>query len=146
MAMRPKTRGLVYLRRSSGRQETSLETQLEWALAAAARESVVLEASQDDLRLMKAQRLTAYKDIRLDDSVTGADLDRPGFRALNGDAVADRTYSHIFIHKRDRYGRPEDAIDMVGREKKLLLAGITIIFSDSTAEPMDRGRQYPERE
>jgi hypothetical protein len=95
---------------------------------------------------MKAQRLTSYKDIRLDDSVTGADLDRPGFRSLNQDALGNRAYSHIFIHKRDRYGRPEDAIDMVSREKKLLLAGITIVFSDGIAEPMERGRQYPERE
>jgi hypothetical protein len=146
MLIRPKSRGLIYLRRSSGRQETSLETQLAWALSAATRERVVLDASLDDLSFMKAKRLTTYKDIRLDDSVTGADLDRPGFCAFNADALANRAYSHLFIHKRDRYGRLEDAFDMVGREKKLLLAGITIVFSDSNAEPMERGRQYPERE
>jgi DNA invertase Pin-like site-specific DNA recombinase len=146
MPVRLKNRGLVYLRRSSGRQETSLETQLEWAIAAAHRAGVLLEASQDDLQLMKIQRLTSYKDIRLDDSITGADLDRPGFRTLNQDALGNRSYSHLFIHKRDRYGRPEDAVDMVSREKKLLLAGITIVYTDSTAEPMERGRQYPERE
>jgi hypothetical protein len=146
MPTRPKNRGLAYLRRSSGRQETSLETQLEWAIAEAARQGVALDATMEDLKLMKAQRLTAYKDIRLDDSITGAALDRPGFLALNRDALGNRAYSHIFIHKRDRYGRPEDAIDMVGREKKLLLAGITMVFSDGTAEPMERGRQYPERE
>jgi hypothetical protein len=134
------------LRRSSGRQETSLETQLDWAIGAAARDKVALDASQDDLKYMKANRLSSYKDIRLDDSITGADLHRPGFLALNQDALRQHTYSHIYIHKRDRYGRPEDAIDMVAREKKLLLAGITIVFSDSASEPMERGRQYPERE
>jgi len=146
MFIRPRNRGLAYLRRSSGRQETSLETQLDWALAAAAREQVALDASPDDLKWMKAKRLSSYKDIRLDDSITGADLDRPGFCAFNHDALGNRAYSHLFIHKRDRYGRPEDAIDMVAREKKLLLAGITLVFSDSTVEPMERGRQYPERE
>jgi hypothetical protein len=78
-----------------------LETQLIWALTAAAREKVAVDASADDLKHM---------------------------------------------HKRDRYGRPEDAVDMVSREKKLLLAGITIVFSDSIAEPMERGRHYLERE
>src|SRR5207247_6456447 len=66
--------------------------------------------------------------------------------ALNKDAVANSAYSHILVHKRDRYARPEDAVDMVAREKKLLLAGITIVFTDSIVEPMERGRQYPERE
>ncbi len=146
MPQREKRRALVYLRRSSGRQETSLETQLDCALATAARQKVVLDASQADLQFMKANRLASYKDIRLDDSITGADLNRPGFLALNSDVLADTSISHVFIHKRDRYGRPEDAIDMVGREKKLLLAGVTIVFSDTTAEPMDRGRQYPERD
>lgn len=34
MAIRPKSRGLIYLRRSGDRQETSLEKQLTWALDA----------------------------------------------------------------------------------------------------------------
>src|SRR5439155_4784931 len=146
MAARPKNRGMVYLRRSSGRQETSLETQLEWGCAEAARHGVVLDACLKDLRHMQGHRLSSYKDIRLDDSITGADLDRPGFRHVNQDALSNKAYSHVFIHKRDRFARPEDAIGMVAIEKKLLLAGITLVFSDSVSEPMERGKQYPERD
>jgi hypothetical protein len=146
MPARSKQHALVYLRRSSGRQETSLETQLEWAIAEAARLQVSLDAALSDLALMKAKRLTTYKDIRLDDSITGADLNRPGFRTLIQDALALKSISHVLIHKRDRFARPEDAIEMVAIEKKLLLAGLTLVFSDTTAEPMERGRQYPERE
>jgi hypothetical protein len=67
----------------------------------------------------------SFKAIRLDDSISGADLDRPGFQALNRGAIRDKSVSDVFIHMRDWFGRPEDAIDMVAREKKLLLAGIT---------------------
>src|ERR1700687_1060846 len=146
MAARLKNRGLLYLRRSSGRQETSLETQLDWACTESARLRVSLDASRSDLRYMQEHRLSSYKDLRLDDSITGADLERPGFLQFNRDAVGDRTHSHVFIHKRDRFARPEDAIAMVSIEKKLLLAGITIVFSDAVSEPMERGRQYPERD
>ncbi|MBI4305431.1 MAG: recombinase family protein [Chloroflexi bacterium] len=123
-----------------------METQLTWAIGEAARQNVPLDASQDDLKYMRTHRLISYKDIRLDDSITGADLSRPGFLALNHDALRNKAYSHIFIHKRDRFARPEDAIEMVAIEKRLLLAGLTIIFSDTISEPMERGRQYPERE
>ncbi len=146
MAARKKNRGLGYLRRSSGRQETSLEMQLDRAIADAARKQVAFDASPEDLKYMKVQRLNSYKDLRLDDSITGANLNRPGFLALNRDALANKAYSHVFIHRRDRYGRPEDAIGMVGMEKKLLLSGITIVYSDTVSEPMERGRQYPERD
>jgi len=146
MPTRKKCRSLVYLRRSSGRQETSLETQLEWAIGEAAKQKIRLDASLEDLAEMKKRRISSFKDIRMDDSITGADLNRPGFIALNRDALENTAYSHVLIHKRDRYGRPEDALGMVATEKKLLLAGITIIFTDSVSEPMDRGRQYLERE
>lgn len=146
MAKRPKNKAKTYSRRSSGKQETSLETQLGWAVGEAARHQVALNATLDDLAFMKAQRLHQYKDICLDDSITGADLERPGFVAFIETLLADKSYSHAFIHKRDRLARPEDAIEMVQRERRLLLAGITIVYSDSVSEPMDRGRQYMERD
>jgi hypothetical protein len=63
MVARRKNRGLTYFRRSSGRQETSLETQLEWSQAAATQHQVPLNASLDDLQVMKERRLIAHKDI-----------------------------------------------------------------------------------
>src|SRR5437763_156715 len=108
MAERPKNRALVYLRRSTSRQEASLETQLQWAIAEATGMAVALEAAPADLERMRAGRLHTYRDIRLDDGITGADLRRPGFLALRRDAIADRSVSHLFIYRRDRLARPED--------------------------------------
>src|SRR4051812_18999068 len=113
MAVRTKNRGLAYLRRSSGRQEASLETQLQWAINEASRIGMPLRGSLADLERMKTGKLHSYQDIRLDDSVTGADLTRPGFLALQSDALSDRSISHLFIYRRDRFARPEDAIRMV---------------------------------
>src|SRR5262249_40624008 len=125
---------------STDRQESSLQTQLEWALAEASGRNIPLEASKQDLEYMQARRLSSHKDIRLDDNVTGADMQRPGFTALNRDALSDRGVSHIFIYKRDRFARPDDAIAMVAVEKKLLTAGITTVFSDGVGEPLIRGQ------
>jgi hypothetical protein len=122
MADRPKNRALVYLRRSTGRQEASLATQLQWATAEAARLGVALEAAPADLERMRADRLHAYRDIRLDDGISGADLGRPGFLALQRDALTDSAVSHLFIYLRDRLARPEDANAMVTFEKGLLMA------------------------
>jgi len=139
MAARNKGRGLVYLRRSTGKQESSLKTQLEWALAEASKRNVALDACPADEEHMRTNRLSSYKDIRLDDGITGADMNRPGFLALIRDVLANRAISHIFIHQRDRFARPEEAIEMVAIEKKLVQAGITLVFSNGVAEPCERG-------
>lgn len=139
MPARTKNRGLIFLRRSSGRQESSLQVQLEWALRAAAAEGVRVEASLIDLEHMQRKGLHTYKDIRLDDAVTGADLERVGLRSLKADAAADRTVSHIFLLRRDRLARPEDAQNMVVWEKDLRYAGVTLVMSDKIAKPLDRG-------
>jgi hypothetical protein len=43
-----------------------------------------------------------------------------------------------FIYKRDRFARPTDAMQGAQIEKKLLLAGITLIFSDTVSLPLRR--------
>ena len=120
MAARTKNRGLVYLRRSTDRQETSLQAQLEWVIAEASRCQVTLDAAPADLHHMIAHQLSSYKDIRLDDGITGADLTRPGFVALQQDALRDRGISHVFIYRRDRLARPEEAGVM-------LVAGLVVL-------------------
>jgi DNA invertase Pin-like site-specific DNA recombinase len=140
VAIRVKGLALTYLRRSTNRQVISLESQLGWALAEAERHSVALDASLADLTHMQANRLHSSKGLRLDDGITGADLTRPGFLAAINDAKRDTSISHLFILRRDRFARPEDAIKMVGIEKDLRLAGLTIVFTDKVAEPLVRGR------
>jgi DNA invertase Pin-like site-specific DNA recombinase len=137
---RTKDRGLTYLRRSTDKQAISLPSQLEWAVAAAGRHGVTLDAGSADLAHMQTLRLHTYKAVRLDDGITGSDLTRPGFRAVIDDALADRGVSHLFIYKRDRFARPEDAMEVAQVEKKLLEAGLTLVFSDQVSQPYARGQ------
>jgi DNA invertase Pin-like site-specific DNA recombinase len=136
---RAKNRGLTYARRSTDKQEISLPRQLEWAIAAAQQHGVALDATLADLAHMQTQRLHSYKDIRLDDGITGSDLTRPGFVAFNRDALEDASVSHVFFYKRDRFARPDDATQAMQIEKKLLLAGITVVHSDGGTPPLRRG-------
>lgn len=140
MAVRQKNRGLVYIRRSTSRQEASLEIQLQWAIGEALRLNIALEAETADLARMQNDRLNSYRDIRLDDGITGANLKRPGFMALRRDATSNSTVSHLFIYQRDRFGRPEDANEMVMIEKGLRHAGLSIVYRDGIAAPMQRGQ------
>ena len=64
------------------------------------------DASQADLAYMLANRLTKYKDIYLDDAVSGTRTKRPAFDAMIAELKADPSISHLFVHKRDRLGRP----------------------------------------
>jgi DNA invertase Pin-like site-specific DNA recombinase len=140
MAVRKKNRGLAYLRRSTDRQEISFPTQLDWAHTEAERHSVNLEASQADLDFMLGTRQCSYKDLRVDDGISGADPTRPGFLALIEDARSISSISHLFIYRRDRLARPDDAIKMVSVEKELRYAGITMVFAEGVASPLDRGQ------
>ena len=140
MPARKRNRGLIYLRRSSPGQESSFGSQLTWGRAEAKRYKVILEATSAAVEHMQAHGLYSYGDIRLDDGVTGANLERPGFAALRRDALCRPEISHLFICRRDRAGRPEEAIEMVQIEKELKLAGITIVFSDKVSLPTERGQ------
>ncbi|HEY7308435.1 MAG TPA: recombinase family protein [Gemmataceae bacterium] len=138
---RAKNRGLTYARRSTDKQEISLPSQIEWAVTAARDHGVILDAAVADLTHMQAQRLHSHKDIRLDDGISGSDLTRPGFLAVSHDALADKTISHLFIYKRDRFARPNDAMQAAQIEKRLLMAGITLVFSDTVSAPILLGEQ-----
>lgn len=140
MSERKKRQGRVYLRRSTGRQETSLQTQLEWALAEAARQQVHLEGSVADLDCMIARGEHHFRHLYLDDGITGADLDRPGFRAFVEEALTNQDISHLFAFKRDRLGRPDDPLSMMTIEQQLSRAGLTIVFNDRVVTPAFNGQ------
>ncbi len=139
MPARKKNRGLIYLRRSSGRQELSLGGQLTWAIERARQDGVRVDASLDDLAHMQRRGLHEYKDIRLDDSISGANMSRPGFLAVQRDILADRQKSHLYVHMRDRFGRPQDAMQMASIEKSIRESGVTIVLSNDLALPMQAG-------
>ena len=140
MGRRDWNRGLVYLRRSDSKQELSLGMQLGWANRVCNQLGVPLDATPEDLARAKSERLVSHKDIRLDDGVSGAIMTRPGFLAAKRDVMNDRAISHLFIHKRDRFGRPEEAMAMALVEKQIRQAGVTIVFSDEIAGPLERGK------
>src|SRR5690348_12861758 len=125
MAPRVKDEGLTYLRRSESRNELGMPAQLEFALRMAKELGVRLDATQADLEYMIRNKLHAYKSLRIDDSITGADMDRLGFRALMNDAQTNPRISHVFVYLRDRLARPEDAMAMAMEERALRYRGIT---------------------
>jgi hypothetical protein len=143
MAGREKNRGLVYLRRSDLRQELSLPTQLSWALGEAKRLGVSVEGDLNDLKHMQDHGLTALKSLRLDDGVTGGDLSRPGYQAVNDEALRDRTISHLFFYKRDRFARPQESLEAALIEKRLSINGITIVVSGKVIGPLEQGEGEP---
>jgi len=113
MPVRFPFKARCYLRRSSAKQESSLEMQLENVTAAAKQHGVPLDASQEDLAYMLANRLTRCKDIYLDDAVSGTRTKRPAFDAMISELKADPSISHLFVHKRDRLGRPRSPLAMM---------------------------------
>ena len=133
---------LAYLRRSTGKQEASVHNQLTWAIEEALRYKVRLDATIADLDHMLAHGLTRYKGIFMDDGVTGADLERPGFVAFRASATARREVSHLFIHMPDRFARPDQASHAVVMEQDLLYAGLTVVFSNRVSAPRQRGGHY----
>src|SRR5580658_4005150 len=138
MPARRTSRALTYLRRSSSRQELGIRNQLEWAIAEAAKLGVSLDADLCDVDQMEREGLKQFKSIFLDDGVTGANLQREAFTLFRNTALRDRSVSHLFIHKSDRFARPEQATEACTMEIELLLAGITVVFHNRIANPRER--------
>ena len=125
----------VYLRRSTSAQESSLETQLQWAIDQARRLGIPLRATLDDLAYMQLNRLTHYKDIYLDDATSGSKTRRPAFDALLAELKINPAISHLLVFKRDRFGRPKDPLDMMVIERDIREMGVTLVMSDGTIDP-----------
>lgn len=134
MNCRIKNQGLTILRRSGDRQETSLEKQVLWAVDAAQKQGVTLDASLEDLVWMQKKRLHKHKALRLDDAISGDELDRPGLTSMLLDACSDSRISHVFAFARDRLGRPSSPVDMMAKEMQLLQHGITIVYPDKVLD------------
>ena len=139
MSNRKKDNGLVYLRRSTDLQENSLQMQLAWAIRRAGELGVNIEASLDDLQKMQSQRNHSFKSIRLDDAISGTEMNRPGFSSLQSDAKSDTSISHVFVQKRDRLGRPEEPMELALLEKSICRSGVHIVFDDKIVDPSEIG-------
>ena len=78
-----------------------------------------MDACLEDLQWILKQGLHAHKSLRVDDAISGDCMERPGFVALMNDSSSDRSISHIFVYRRDRLARPEDAMAMTSLERRV---------------------------
>lgn len=139
MSAREAALGIVYLRRSDGKQESSLAMQVNWAVGEARNIGIELDASEEQLKEMQRDGLIEHGGQYLDDAVTGADLARPGFLAMLKRVRSDRRVSHVFAFKRDRLGRPGNPIEMMAFERQITDYGVTVVFGDAIALPTRPG-------
>lgn len=139
MNKRKKDLARAYLRRSSEKQEASLDAQLKWAKNTAPKHDVTLNATQLELEQMMGKGLNFYNDVYIDDSESGSDMSRPGLLKMVEDVISNPRISHVFIFRRDRFARPEEPLEATLLEQSLTMAGVTIVFSDSVAGPSPQG-------
>ena len=64
-------------------------------------------------------------------------MDRPGFQAVLHDVATNQAISHVLVYRRDRLARPDDAMKMAAIERDIRCQGVTFVFSNGIAEPMD---------
>ncbi|GJM26222.1 MAG: hypothetical protein DHS20C16_26370 [Phycisphaerae bacterium] len=136
---RDKYSGLGYIRCSSGDQENTFETQFNWMVQKANEIGIKLDADYEKLNAALERGDIGSGGLRFDHAVTGGNMNRPGLNALIDDALANQSISHVFAIKRDRFARPDDPVDAMQLESKLLKAGITLVFSDRLSEPSESG-------
>ena len=131
---------LIYLRRSNSRNETSLAAQLEWAIAEAARRKTENRRFTSRSRLHDSKSHLQLQIPHIDDGISGANMGRPGFQAVLRDIKANPKISHVFTYRRDRLSRPEDALQMATIEGDIRKSGVTFVFNNGDAGPMDASK------
>lgn len=129
-------RGIVYIRRSRSKQEKSLKQQLAWAIERAHADEVELRVKHGDETRAIRKGVHVLGDLYLDDAITGADLNRPGFLAFIRRAKEDSVITHVFFWKRDRFARPEEALHAVELEKSIRCAEKTVVTSTGQFPPI----------
>lgn len=127
-----KGRAIVYLRRSSSKQENSLEDQLAWAIKEAKERHLELDATQAALKKCLKEGSNNANDLYLDNAISGADMNRPGFLLFHQRATTDREVTHAMFWARDRFARPEQAEKAVSLEKDILLNGTATVVSNGS--------------
>ncbi|HAU38804.1 MAG TPA: hypothetical protein DCX07_13950 [Phycisphaerales bacterium] len=139
LSCKPAARGIVYIRKSNYEQGLGPQNQLEWALNAAKKLGVPLDASMPALDDMVKNGLHVRGDIFLDFGISGSLMSRPGFDAMLRRAVSDESVTHVFFYLRDRFARPDDPAEAMRLENSLRRAGKTLVFSDKLLGPVKRG-------
>ncbi|HEY3324157.1 MAG TPA: recombinase family protein [Planctomycetota bacterium] len=131
-------RAIVYLRRSTDKQEDSLRQQLEWALKEATRRNLILDVTFEMLNKAEAAKQSNIGDLYLDNAITGGDLSRPGLQAFLERARTDSTVAHCMFWSRDRLARPEHAEAGLVFEKEILRSGKHVVTAAGVIAPLGR--------
>lgn len=117
--------GVMYGRRSQSKrkQENSFAYQVEVAMKRSRDVNVPLVV--DAALIAEAERTGVCNigDLYVDEGISGSELNRPGVGKLIADLQADRTISHVFVHKRDRCARPHCTSDGTRLEEEILEFG-----------------------
>ncbi|MHB1155708.1 MAG: recombinase family protein [Phycisphaerales bacterium] len=108
-----------YIRRSTDKQDESLEQQ---------REKLEQYAERQGWKLI---------DIYSDDAITGSDMHRAGLNRLLSDAEHRQDFQVVLAWDRNRVARPKDAVDGLMIERRLFQAGKRVVYA-STGQEADR--------
>ncbi len=110
------TQALGYIRRSTDRQEESLDQQ---------------RAKLEAFAKAKGWTLAA---VYCDDAVSGSDMKRPGLERLMADATGRDDVQVVLAWDRNRLARPKDPIDGMMLERRLVEAGKRVIYAATGME------------
>jgi len=112
-------KAIGYVRRSTDRQEESLDQQ---------------RAKLEAFAKQQGWQLTA---VYSDDAISGSDLDRPGLDQLMREAASRDDVGVVLAWDRNRIARPKDAVDGLLLERRLLSAGKRVVYA-GTGQEADR--------
>src|SRR5579864_6244413 len=132
-------RALFYTRDSGGQHETTPGEYVLWAQRKSAELEVSFNGTPQQIHDMIQGGLAHEGDLYVDFGVKGNQLSRAGLDALIKRVLTDHDVTHVFVPRRDRLARPDDANDAVQLENLLRKSGITLVFMDLILPPLAKG-------
>ena len=112
-----------YIRRSSDRQEESLDQQ------------------QAKLEAFAKSKGWALVHVYADDAISGSEMTRPGLTRLLSAAEQRPDIQYVVAWDRNRLARPKDAVDGLMLERQLLSSGKRVVYA-STGQDADQSFTY----
>lgn len=109
-------KAIGYVRRSTDRQEESLDQQ------------------QAKLRAFAKSQQWELVHVYADDAISGSEMTRPGLSALLDRAENDKSIEAVLTWDRNRLSRPKDPIDGMLLERRLIASGKRLMYVGNGSE------------